>query len=203
MTRREWLSCALSGTAVSLLASCGGDADADAPPSRAESAPSAGDNVKIVREPEQVTLALMEFPNRLNPPRPSNLAREVVSRWAEGGIPGQPEGTELKTTDIPVITDKNGVIQTIAGAIDFLSSRAAGGVAGSDVLWLQSSADLLVLFETELFAPLERWLNTDRQLPLEELAEEARRLVRVRGQTIGLPLAISPGVLSYNAPRRC
>ena len=200
MTRRQWLSCALISGAGLLLASCGGDEE-DEQSSRIEPSPRVGTSVETAREPEQITLALLEFPNQLNPARPSNLARELVAEWSSGSIPGAPEDTVLQTAAIPVIIDKNGVIQTTAGVIDFLSSRAAGDVAGTDLVWLSSLADTLVLFETGLFAPLDHWLNADRQRPFEAFAEEARRLVRARGQTIGLPLAVSPGVLSHNAIR--
>ena len=200
MTRRQWLSSALISGAGLLLASCGGDEE-DEQSSRIEPSPRVGTSVEPAGDPEQITLALLEFPNQFNPRKPSILARDLIAEWANGGVPGTPDGTILQTTDIPVMTDENGVIQTTAGVIDFLSSRAAGGVTGTDLVWLPSYADTLVLFETGLFAPLDRWLNADRQRPFEAFAEEARRLVRVRGQTIGLPLAISPGVLSHNAIR--
>ena len=36
---------------------------------------------------------------------------------------------------------------------------------------------------------------------MEAFAEEARRLVRFRSQTLALPIAVAPGVLAHNANR--
>ena len=138
VTRRDWLSSALISGAILLQASCGGDEE-DEQSSRIEPSPRVGTSVEPAGEPEQITLALLEFPNQLNPARPSNLARELVAEWSSGGIPGTPDGHRFcRPTDIPVMIDENGVIQTTAGVIDFLSSRAAGGVTGTDLVWLPS-----------------------------------------------------------------
>ena len=200
MKRREWLTGALLGAKGILLASCGGDVE-EGSPSRAETAPSAGANGKAVRELQQITLALLEMPNQFNPRKPSILARELVAEWASGSIRGMPDGTTLQTTGIPIPTDENGVIQATLGVIDFLTSRAAAGTSAGDLVWLPSYADIVTLFKSELFAPLDRWLRAEKQIALDAFAEEARPLVRLRGQTMGLPLAVSPGVLAHNVSR--
>jgi hypothetical protein len=143
----------------------------------------------------------MEFPNQNNPLRPSVLARDVVAAWSNGSIPGSVAGAELQTVDIPIPTDENGVSNPYLGVYEFLTSQAAGGTSAATLVWLPSYADIVSLFKYKLLAPLDRWLRADGQGDFDAFAEQARPLVRMRGQTWGLPLAISPAVLMHNASR--
>ena len=68
MTRRQWLNSALISGAGLLLASCGGDEE-DEQSSRIEPSPRVGTSVEPAGDPEQITLALLEFPNQFNPTR--------------------------------------------------------------------------------------------------------------------------------------
>ena len=200
MTRREWLGIAVFSGAVVLLASCGGDED-DEQSSRMEPSPRAGNGVEITKEPRQFTLAYLEHPYAVNPAKPSILAREVVKGWNSGNFPGMPEGARLDLVDIPHKTDEQYRFLGGPSVVEFLTASAAGGISAADVVWLPSYAQIIELFRSELLAPLDRWLQADKTSPLDAFSEEARRLVRVRGQTLGLPLAIAPGVVGYDPGR--
>lgn len=200
MKRREWLVRALLGVEALLLASCGGDGD-DERSSTGDTAPGNGTSGETAVEPGVIRLASMEHPNQFNPLKPSVLARDLVEGWSSGSIPGALENSELQTVDIPIPIDENGVWQTALGVYDFLTSSAAGGVSAAEVVWLPAYADVYSLFGSGLFAPLDRWLQASKESALDAFAEEARPLVRLRGETWGLPLAIAPGVLSHNLSR--
>ena len=200
MTRREWLSLAVFSGAISLLASCGGDEEEEQSSLLAPS-PRAATGFEAAKEPRQLKLAFLEHPIAVNPPKASILAREVIEGWNSGNIPGMPEGTTLERVVIPLETDKNQAINGTASVINFIANSAAGGASAADVVWLPSYADITYLFTAGQFAPLDRWLQGDNRIPLDAFSKEAQRLVRVGGQTLGLPLAIAPGVLGYNADR--
>ncbi len=200
MTRREWLGNMLLGGAVALLASCGGDEDEEPPPD-AEPTPRTGNVVAAAKEPQALRLAWLEHPNAVNPPKPSILGREALRGWNDGSIPGRPDESTLEHTPIPLKRDENQRIQLSISVMDFLAAGAAGGVAAADVVWLPRYADIFFLIQTELFTPLDRWLQADKRAPLDAFGEEALRLVRINGRTLGLPLAVAPGVLGYNADR--
>ena len=82
--------------------------------------------------------------------------------------------------------------------VEYLNTTAAGGVVAADVVWLPSYAQIMDILRANLFAPLDRWLQGDRQTPLDAFSDEAMRLVRYKGQTLGLPIAVAPGVLGYD-----
>ncbi len=85
--------------------------------------------------------------------------------------------------------------------IVYLNTSAAGGIPAAEMVWIPPYAQIIELLRTDLFAPLDRWLQTDARNPLDAFSEEARRLVRLKGQTRALPLAIAPGVVGYDAGR--
>lgn len=200
MTRRKWLSLAVASSAVLLPASCGGEGDEE-PSSRMEPSPRAADAVKAAKEPRQYTLAYLEHPFITNPPKPSILGREVVTGWNSGSIPGAPEGTTLELVDIPRQTDDNNSFLGAASVLEYLNTSAAGGVSAADVVWLPPYAQIMEILRSRFFLPLDRWLQGDEQNPLAAFSDEALRLVRYRGQTLGLPIAVAPGVLGYDANR--
>lgn len=200
MTRREWLSFAVLSSAALLPASCGGEDDEE-PSSRLEPSPRAADAVKAAKEPRQFRLAYLEHPYAYNPPKPSILGREVVKGWNSGNMPGAPEGATLEFVAMPRETDENNRFLGAASVIEYLNTAATGGVSAADVVWLPIYAQIIELFRSELFASLDRWLLADKQTPLDAFSDEALRLVRNRGQTLGLPIAVAPGVLGYDANR--
>lgn len=200
MTRRKWLSLAVFGSAVLLQASCGGDEDEERE-SQAEPSPRPGNVVETTKEPRQLKLAYLEHPTISNPPKPSILAREVKKGWNSGDIPGMSEGTTLDLVEIPHKTDEQHRILGAPSVVEFLNASAAGGVPLADVVWIPPYAQVIELLRSGLFAPLDRWLQTDSRNPLDAFSREARRLVRFEGQTRALPLAIAPGVVGYDAGR--
>ena len=200
MTRREWLKFAVYSGAVVLLASCGGDEN-DEQSSRMEPSPRAADIVKSAKEPRQFTLAYLEHPYIQNPSKPSILGREVVSGWNGGNMPGAPEGATLEFVAMPWKTDESNRFLGAASVVEYLNTTAAGGVSAADVVWLPSYAQIMEILRSRFFLPLDRWLQWDKQSPLDSFSDEAMRLVRYRGQTLGLPIAVAPGVLGYDAGR--
>lgn len=198
MTRREWLSLAIiTGTAL-LPASCGGDEDEERSPQQEPSTGNAN-ALEAAKEPRQFTLAYLEHPYAVNPPKPSILGRDVKSGWDSGSIPGAREGSTLQLVPMPHKTDERYQLLGLATAVEYLRATAAADSSVADVVWLPSLAQIMELMRTELLAPLERWLQSDNANPLDAFSEEARRLVRVRGRIRGLPLSITPGVLGHNA----
>ncbi len=193
MTRREWLARALLGAQVLLLASCGGDAEDEepsdlAPPSRT------GAGSDAVKESQQIKLAVLDNRDTIRD------AENVIKEWEKGGIPGLPHETILTHVTMPIPAGDNYADRATLGVRDFLAAGEAGGVT-ADVVWLPFYVDIMDLFMTRTLAPLDRWLQADTQKPLEAFVEEARRLVRVRGQTQALPIKIAPTVLEHNAVR--
>jgi len=183
-----------------LVASCGGDED-DEQATRMEPSPRAADIVETAKEPRQFTLAFLEHPYFYNPPKPSILGREVVSGWNSGSIPGAPDEATLEFIEIPRIFDESNRFQGALSVVEYLNTTAAGGVAAADVVWLPSYAQITDILRPSLFAPLDRWLLADKQTSLAEFSDEALRLTRYKGQTLGLPIAVAPGVLGYDANR--
>ncbi len=200
MTRRKWLTIAASAGVALLVASCGGDDDGEQT-SRPEPSPRAADTIETAKEPREYTLAYLEHPFIRNPPKPSILGREVVSGWNSGGLPGAPENSTLEFVAIPGKTDENNSYLGATSVIEYLNTAAAGGVSAADVVWLPSYAQIMEMLRSRFFLPLDRWLQGDKQNPLEAFSAEAMRLVRYRGQTLGLPIAVAPGVLGYDADR--
>lgn len=198
MTRREWLGLAVFSSAALLVASCGGDEDEETSPPQ-EPSMGKGKDLEADKEPRQFTLAYLEHPYAVNPPKPSILGRDVKSGWNSGSIPGAREGTTLELVPIPHKTDERHNLLGLATAVEYLRATAAADSSVADVVWLPSLAQIMELMRTDLLAPLERWLQSDNANPLDAFSEEARRLVRVRGRIRGLPLSIAPGVLGYNA----
>ncbi|MDE2839679.1 MAG: extracellular solute-binding protein, partial [Chloroflexota bacterium] len=198
MTRREWLSLALITGTVLLPASCGGDEDEERPPQQEPSTGNAN-ALEAAKELRQFTLAYLEHPYAVNPPKPSILGRDVKSGWDSGSIPGAREGSTLQLVPMPHKTDERYQLLGLATAVEYLRATAAADSSVADVVWLPSLAQIMELMRTELLAPLERWLQSDNANPLDAFSEEARRLVRVRGRIRGLPLSIAPGVLGHNA----
>lgn len=182
MTRRRWLSSVLAGAPV-LLLSCGGDDEAE-PSAPAEPGSRLGNGVDAAKEPQPLTLAVLDHPLTVTP------GQQAIDEWEQGNVPGAPAGTPLRLLKAPME----------GGARDYLASQAASGIA-ADVIWLPHWVDVPDLFKSGLLAPLDRWLQVDDFRPLEAFAEEARRLVRFRAQTLALPLAIAPVVLAHNAIR--
>ena len=180
MTRRNWLKTALVGAQV-LLLSCGDDSE-----TLSQSEPQSGQGSAAipVGETRILTLAVLDTPLAVTP------GQNAIQAWTEGHIPGAALGTELQLTKVPMP----------GGIKEFLGSQAASGVA-VDLIWLPHREDMPDLFKSGLLAPLDRWLEVDQSRPLEAFAEEARRLVRFRAQTLALPLAIAPVVLAHNASR--
>ena len=183
MTRREWHASALLGAKTLLLLSCGGD-DENEQEQREEPSSRVGVGVDAAKESQQFTLAVLDHPLMVTP------GQKAIQEWTKGNVPGAPQGTSLQHVKVPMQ----------GGARDFLTSQAAGGVS-ADFIWLPHWEDVPDLFKTGLLAPLDRWLQADGHRPLEVFAEEARRLVRFRAQTLALPIAIAPGVLAHNALR--
>ena len=200
MTRREWLGIGVFSGAVVLLASCGGDED-EVQWSQQEPSPRPADAVKTAKESRQFRLAYLEHPTVTNPPKPSILGREVVMNWNSGSIPGMPVGAALELFAIPRKTDERNRVQGAALVVEFLTASAAGGIAAADMVWLPPYAQIIELLRPRFFAPLDRWLQADKLTPLDAFSNEAMRLVRIKGQTLGLPLAIAPGVVGYDAGR--
>lgn len=198
MTRRNWLKIMASAAAAMLVASCGGDED-DEQATRMEPSPRAADIIETTKEPRQFTLAYLEHPYFYNPPKPSILGREVVNGWNSGNMPGAPEGTTLDSIEIPRILDESNRFQGALSVVEYLNTTAAGGVAAADVVWIPSYAQIMDILRAKFFAPLDRWLQGDKQTPLEAFSDEVIRLVRYKGQTLGLPIAVAPGVLGYDA----
>ena len=143
-----------------------------------------GVGVDAAKESQQFTLAVLDHPLMVTP------GQKIVQDWTKGNVPGAPQGTSLQQVKVPMQ----------GGARDFLTSQSAGGVS-ADFIWLPHWEDVPDIFKTGLLAPLDRWLQADDHRPLEVFAEEARRLVRFRAQTLALPIAIAPGVLAHNALR--
>ena len=192
MTRREWLSLALLGAQVLLVASCGGDDD-DPP---ADLAPSSrtGTGSDAVKETQPITLAVLDYEGTIRD------AEEVLKEWERDNIPGVPEGLALEHVTIPLAEGDYYPDQATYGFRDFLAAGEAGGVT-ADVVWLPFYVDIMDLFMMRTLAPLDRWLQADKHEPLEAFVEEARSLVRVRGETQALPIRIAPAVLEHNAVR--
>ena len=182
MTRRKWLSTVLVGAHVVLL-SCGGDDEAEQS-SPSEPGSRVGTGIKSTNEPRQLTLAVLDTPFAVNP------AQKAIQEWSKGNIDGDSDETQLELVKVPLQ----------AGAREFLAARGAGGV-NVDLIWLPIREDIPALFKTGLIGPLDRWLQLDQDRPMEAFAEEARRLVRFRSQTLALPIAVAPGVLAHNASR--
>ncbi len=191
MTRREWLAFALLGTQALLIASCGDDDD---PP--VEDAPVArkGTGSDAVVEAQQISMAVLDDPETIRD------GEEVLKVWEKGGIPGLQEGSTLELVTMPIPQGDGYADRATQGVRDFLAAGEAGGVT-ADVVWLPFFVDSIDLFMTRSLAPLDRWLQADKQEPLEAFMEEARRLVRVRGETQALPVQIAPAVLEHNAIR--
>ena len=183
MTRRKLLGGALLGANVTLLLSCGGDDEEDRPPQEKPSS-RVGVGVDAAKESQQFTLAVLDHPLMVTP------GQKAIQDWTKGSVPGAPQGTSLQQVKVPMQ----------GGARDFLATQSAGGVS-ADFIWLPHWEDVPDIFKTGLLAPLDRWLQADDHRPLEVFAEEARRLVRFRAQTLALPIAIAPGVLAHNALR--
>ncbi len=182
MTRRQLLSTVLVG-AHALLLSCGGNDDDDVV-SRSEPEARQGSKADLVREPRNLSLAVLDHPLAVTP------GQNAIQAWSEGHVPGATLETEMQLTKVPMA----------GGIMEFLGSQAASGVA-VDLIWLPHSEDMPGLFKSGLLAPLDRWLEADQSRPLEAFAEEARHLVRSRAQTFALPLAIAPVVLAHNSTR--
>ena len=200
MTRRDWLGIAVFSGAVALLASCGGDED-DEQSSRMEPSPRAADIEESAKEPRQYTLAYLEHQFIQNPLKPSILGREVVTEWNNGEMPGTPEGATLEFVAMPRKTDDNYRFLGAESVLDYLNTAEAGGVSAGDVVWLPSYAQIMDILRSRFFLPLDRWLQGDKRAPLDAFSDEAMRLVRYKGQTLGLPIAVAPGVLGYAADR--
>ncbi|MCY4436291.1 MAG: extracellular solute-binding protein [Chloroflexi bacterium] len=183
MTRRKLLGGALLGTSVSLLLSCGGGDEEDRPP-QDEPGSRVGVGVDAAKEVQQFALAVLDHPLMVTP------GQKAIQEWTRGNVPGAPPGTSLQLVLVP----------TEGGARDFLATQSAGGVS-ADFIWLPHQEDVPDIYKTGLLAPLDRWLQADDQRPLEVFAEEARRLVRFRAQTLALPIAVAPGVLAHNSLR--
>lgn len=192
MTRREWLSLALLGAQVLLLASCGGDDDD--PPSDEAPTQSVGAGSDAVKESQPITLAVPDNRETLRD------AEDILKEWEKGTVPGLPEGTILEQVTMPIPSGDNYVDRATLGIRDFLAAGEAGGVT-ADVVWLPFFVDIMDLFMTRSLGSLDRWLQADKRKPLEAFVEEARHLVRVRGETWALPLEIAPAILVHNAIR--
>ncbi|MDE2929498.1 MAG: extracellular solute-binding protein [Chloroflexota bacterium] len=192
MTRREWLSLALLGAQVALMASCGGDDD-DSP---ADDAPSrrVGTGSDAVKESQPITLAVLDNEQTIRD------AEDVLQAWEKGSIPGLPEGAVLQHVAMPVPAGDNYADRATLGVRDFLAAGEAGGVT-ADVVWLPFFVDIMDLCMMRALAPLDRWLQADKHKPFEAFVEEARSLVRVRGETQVLPVQIAPAILEHNAIR--
>lgn len=201
MTRRKWLGIAVSAGAALLVASCGGGDEDEEQEAQREPSPRAADAVKAAKEARQFTLAYLEHPFIQNPAKPSILGREVVAGWNSGGLPGAPEGTTLEFVAMPRKTNESNQVLGAESVIEYLNTAAAGGVAAADVVWVPTYAQIMEILRPSIFAPLDRWLQGDKQDPLAAFADEAMRLVRYKGQTLGLPIAVAPGVLGYDAAR--
>ncbi len=191
MTRREWLALALLGTQALLIASCGDDGD---PP--AEEAPVArtGTGGDAVVEARQVKMAVLDDQDTMRD------GEKVVNAWEKGGIPGLQDGSTLELVSMPIPQGDGFADRATQGVRDFLAAGEAGGVT-ADVVWLPFFVDCIDLFMTRSLAPLDRWLQADKHEPLESFVDEARSLVRVRGETQALPLKIAPAILEHNAIR--
>lgn len=200
MTRREWLRINVFSSVVLLQASCGGDDD-DEQTSQLEPTPRAGNIVGTTKEARQITLAYVEHPQIQNPPKPSTLGREVVKGWNSGNMPGTPEGATLDFVAIPNSIDENNRFQGALSVIEYLNTAAAGEVSIAEVVWLPPYVQIMEILRARFFAPLDRWLQGDKQTPLDAFSDEAMRLVRYKGQTLGLPIAVAPGVLGYDESR--
>lgn len=191
MTRREWLALALLSTQALLSASCGDDDD---PP--AEDAPAArtGTGSDAVVETQQIKMAVLDNQETVRD------GEEVLKVWEKGGIPGLQEGATLELVTMPIPQGEGYANRATQGVRDFLAAGEAGGVT-ADVVWLPFFVDCIDLFMTRSLAPLDRWLQADKQKPLEAYPDEARHLARVRGETQALPLKIAPAILVHNAIR--
>lgn len=192
MTRREWLIRAFAGAQVALVASCGGDDDE----SPADEAPRTrtGTGSVAVKETQSITLAVLDYEGTIRD------AEEVIKEWERGSIPGLPEETDVVRVTIPLAEGDYFPDQATYGFRDFLAAGEAGGVT-ADVAWLPFYVDIMDLFMMRALAPLDRWLHADKHEPMEAFVEEARSLVRVRGETQALPIRIAPSVLEHNAVR--
>ncbi len=123
----------------------------------------------------------------------------MVSAWDSGNVPGTPAGSTLGLIAIPRQTDESNRFVGAGPVIEYLNAAAAGGVPSADVVWLPTYAQIIEILRPSFFAPLDRWLQADESSPLAAFSEEAIRLVRYQGQTLGLPIAVVPGVLGYDA----
>lgn len=182
LTRRKWLKGALIG-ASSLLLSCGGDDETDQTPQEAPQDRKGSAAVPVI-EIQPVKLAFLDTPLAVNP------AQKAIQAWNSGSIANTPAGLTIQEVRVPFATRIRG----------HLSAQSAGGVP-PDLVWLAQLEDIPDLFKTGLIAPVERWLQVEQDRPLEPFADEALRLVRFRGQTMALPISVSPGVLAHNATR--
>lgn len=182
MTRREWLIGVL-GVSSLLLLSCGGDEEEE---QAREEAPSDRKGTSDISEKEirPLGLAFLDTPLAVSP------AQKAIQAWNSGSIADAPVGLTLQEVRVPLAMRIRG----------YLTAQDAGGVP-PDLVWLPLLEDIPDIFKSGLIAPVERWLQVEQKRPLEPFAEEARRLVCFRGQTMALPIAVSPGVLAHNASR--
>jgi hypothetical protein len=182
MTRRKLLGTVTVG-AHALLLSCGGDEEDDRLP-RDEPESQSGTASEPVSETVALRLAVLDSPYTVTP------GQKAVQAWSNGSVTGASPEITLELVKVPMED----------GARGFLASRATAGVP-VDCMWLPHWQDIPDLFKSGLLAPLDRWLQVDQAKPLEAFAAEARSLVRLRGQTLALPIAIAPVVLAHNASR--
>ena len=192
LTRRAVLGRAVLGAQVLLLAACGGDDEDEAEqPRAAPTAPQAA--VPPARETTTLTVASMLFES-------TAVVERAVAAWNRGEFPGASADIQLERLAIQISTrrDPLELLEHVQERVQaFLAERESAGTP-LDVLMVNRLFDFPWAFRSGIIQPLDRLLQQDGSDPLARFLPPALELVRFRGQTMALPVALSAGVARYN-----
>lgn len=183
MTRRDWLSRALLGTQILILAACGGDDKSEAPaPPREVKVPG---EVKAGSVGAQRTVMLAELLTQ------NQVTAQAIRLWNEGDFPLAPQGVRLERSRIP-LPGPSSLDQLQETLSTFLTSRAAAGMA-PDLVTL-GWRDFPKTYASGYLQPLDRFAQQDGSNAIEQFTEEALQLGRFRNQMLVLPTVLTIGM---------
>lgn len=195
MTRRELLGRTILGAHIAVLAACGGDDDEKAEQPRA--APTAPRAAVPKIAVEQVTVRLAAVEDQF-----LQSVERAIALWNDGGVAGAPAEIRLERATGLRVAPARDMMSFIeraqAGARTFLTEQAAAGTP-PDLMFFNPFFDFVWVYRSGLVQPLDRHLQQDRGEPLAGFLSAALDLVRFRGRTLALPVALDVGAARYNS----
>ena len=189
MTRRELVGRIILGAPMAFLAACGGDDEDNAEQPRA--APTGSRAAAPAVSVEKVTVRLASVQDQF-----LQSVERAIALWNDGGVPGAPEEIRLERVTGLRAAPASDVISFIeraqVGVKSFLTEQAASGTP-PDLIFFNRFFDFPWIYHSGLVQPLDRRLQQDQGEPLGGFLAPALDLVRFRGRTMALPVALDVG----------